>query len=274
MGFNMLESTDYVEAVLNLQPDITLGLGDVVVGQKPSLKRMEKMSDRTLDWLKELISGIRDNNEGRPRSAVFAPILPIEPEQQRYYLADLRDDLGEHISGLVIFETRSILAIPTNLNHLPRLSVREPGSPSEILEDIALGVDMFTIPFVGAATDAGIALDFSFPAVKLDECEGVLPLGIDMWSAIHSVDLSPLRQDCQCYTCVNHHRAYLQHLLNAKEMLGWVLLQLHNHHIMDQFFAGVRNSLQKGSFDHYKRLFAGIYDVELPAKTGQGPRYP
>lgn len=273
MGFNTLESADYVEAVMNLRPDIILGLGDVVIEQKPSLKRMEKMSDRTLDWLKELISGIHDNNEGRPSLAVFAPILPIEPEQQRYYLADLEDDLKGYISGLVLYKARSILAIPTSLSHLPRLSIQEPSSPYEILEDIALGVDVFTIPFIGAATDAGIALDFSFPAKKLDECEGVLPLGIDMWSSMHSVDLSPLRQDCQCYTCVNHHRAYIQHLLNAKEMLGWVLLQLHNHHIMDQFFAGVRSSLQERSFDDHKQLFARIYDVELPAKTGQGPRY-
>lgn len=273
MGYNMLESADYTEAVLSLQPDIVLGLGDVVIDQKPSLKRMEKMGDRTLDWLQELISGIRENDKGTRSSAVFATILPMEQERQRYYLESLQDDLMACISGLVVFGVNSISAIPAKLSHLPRLSVREPGSPYEILENIALGVDMFTIPFIGAATDAGIALSFSFPAVQSHDHNILLPLGIDMWSAVHSVDLSPLQHECQCYTCVNHHRAYLQHLLNAKEMLGWVLLQVHNHHIMDQFFAGARNSIQEGSFDEHKNHFARIYELDLPAKTGQGPRY-
>lgn len=274
MGFRTLESTDYVEAVQKLRPDIVLGLGDVVVGQKAGPKRMEKMGDRTLAWIKELVAAIDDGEEeGAPKMALFAPILPIEPEQQAYYLGDLKEELREHLSGLFLYQASSILSIPENLSHLPRLSISEPNSPHTLLYEISLGTDLFTIPFISAATDAGIALDFAFPPPKQSaEVKGPRPLGIDMWYPGHGVDLAALRDACRCYTCTNHHRAYVQHLLTAKEMLAWVLLQLHNHHVMDQFFEGVRRSLDEGCFDYNRTRFTKYYESELPAKTGQGPR--
>ena len=61
------------------------------------------------------------------------------------------------------------------------------------------------------------------------------PLGLDLWSPTYATDLSPLREGCECYACGSHHRAYVRHLLDAKEMLGWVLLQIHNHHTLDVF---------------------------------------
>lgn len=273
MGFRRLESTDYVTAVQKLRPDIVLGLGDVVVGQKAGPKRTEKMGDRTLAWMKDLMVAMNGDDEGFPKMALFAPILPIELEQQMHYLDDLREGLREHLSGLFLYQASSILTIPENLSHLPRLSISEPNSPHTLLYEISLGIDLFTVPFIGAATDAGIALDFAFPPPEQSaQVKGPQPLGIDMWSPEHSINLAPLRDTCQCYTCANHHRAYIQHLLGAKEMLAWVLLQLHNHHVMDEFLAGIRRSLDEESFDHYRTQFMKSYELELPAKTGQGPR--
>jgi queuine tRNA-ribosyltransferase len=136
---------------------------------------------------------------------------------------------------------------------------------------------MFTIPFIGAATDAGIALDFQFSESDAMDANNVTgsspkPLGIDLWSNSHAIDLSPIVRNCRCYACSKHHRAYLQHLLAAKEMLGWVLLQVHNHHVMDNFFSAIRSSLSRGSFETDCATFEKLYESELPAKTGQGPR--
>lgn len=273
MGFRTLESTEYVEAVQKLRPDIVLGLGDIVIGQKAGPKRTEKMGDRTLAWIKELITAIDDEDEGFPKMALFAPILPIESEQQAYYLDDLQGELREYLSGLFLYQPSSILSIPETLSHLPRFSISEPNSPHTLLYEISLGIDLFAIPFVCAATDAGIALDFEFPPPNQSaEFKGARPLGIDMWSPGHGVELAPLRDACRCYTCTNHHRAYVQHLLSAKEMLAWVLLQLHNHHVIDEFFAGVRRSLDEKSFDYNRTQFTKSYEPELPPKTGQGPR--
>ena len=268
----MLEYTDYAEAIQKLRPDVVLGMGDVLFGHKPGGKRKGVMGDRTLAWLEGLISAMDDEEDGTPRTALFAPILPIEAEQQTHYLDTLQEEFKDRVSGLVLYDSASIDAIPENLRGLPRLSLGDATTPHRLLDAMALGMDAFTVPFVGIATDAGIALSFSFPVHSDVNIEGSLPLGIDMWSSTFANDDSPLVANCQCYTCTNHHRAFVQHLLNAKEMLGWVLIQLHNHHILDVFFAGARESIHSGSLEGDRVNFRKIYAAELPAKTGQGPR--
>jgi queuine tRNA-ribosyltransferase len=247
-------------------------MGDIVVGQLPGQKRKEKMGERTQLWVNEMVNGLKVLEEGTCRTALFAPILPLPERQQSYYLMDLRDGLQQHLSGLVLYEADSVVSIPCSLSHLPRLCVEEPESPHKILDNVASGMDILTIPFIGAATDAGIALSFSFPPVQSIDGAEILPLGIDMWASEHATDLSALQKNCKCYTCANHHRAFVRHLLSAKEMLGWVLLQVHNYHVIDEFFAGLRQSLGQGSFHDDKVTFAKTYEPELPAKTGQGPR--
>jgi len=272
LGFGMLGYTDYVEAVRKLRPDIVVGMGDVLFGHKPGVKRADRMGDRTLAWINELVAGMEDGEEGTPNTALFAPILPIEAEQQSYYLDTLGDELMYFVSGFALYDLASVNAIPENMSHLPRLHLGEANSPQKLLHAIVLGVDIFTVPFITEATDAGIALDFSFPAVKERLSHPPIPLGKDMWSESFATSLKPLRSGCGCHACVNHHCAFVQHLLSAKEMLGWVLLQLHNHHIIDQFFAGVRHSISSGSFEIDTRVFENCYTADLPEKSGQGPR--
>ena len=55
-------------------------------------------------------------------------------------------------------------------------------------------------------------------------------------------------------------------------MLAWVLLQVHNHHILDQFFTGIRESLQNNTFDRERTHFSDFYARDFPQKTGEGPR--
>lgn len=267
VGFQQVSADDFVEAAKTVRPDIVVGLADLPGHEKPSMKRLEKMSDRTGVWLRTLL-------EASPEAKVFAPVLPVAKELQSYYLADLEDeDIKKHISGLAIYDTDSLASLPEGLSQLPRLSLAEASTPSRLLREISLGMDIFTIPFIDAATDAGIALSFSFvPSSKPINGGPRLPLGIDMWSLSHAADLSPLVDGCMCYACQNHHRAYLQHLLSAKEMLGWVLLQVHNHHMMNQFFSAVRDSISKGTFEDDRTTFEATYQSELPEKTGQGPR--
>lgn len=238
-------------------------MGDVLFEHKPGTKRKDVMGDRTLAWLKELTSAMEDEEDGTPRTALFAPILPIEAEQQTYYLDALQNELRDSVSGLALYNFASVDAIPENLRGLPRLSLGDATSPHRILDAIALGIDFFTVPFITDATDAGIALDFFFPAHSDASFEGRVPLGIDMWSSTFASDISPLLTNCQCYTCTNHHRAFVHHLLNAKEMLGWVLLQVHNHHIVDEFFVGARKSINNRSFDGDRVIFEKTYTTQV-----------
>jgi queuine tRNA-ribosyltransferase subunit QTRTD1 len=233
------------------------------------------MGDRTQRWLTELL---QEKEDGQ---MVFAPILPIDSYHQADYLNEISDDLAPDISGLAFYDSSLLPEIPatTSVSRLPRLSLDEPASPHQILRQVALGMDVFTIPFIGFATDAGIALIFRFPRPLPDKSAApsktgtsVRPLGIDMWTSTHATSLSPLSTSCTCYTCTSHHRAYIQHLLSAKEMLGWVLLQIHNHHVLSSFFAAIRKSINDGTIEDDTDDFSRAYESQLPEKSGQGPR--
>lgn len=273
LGFNTLECGEYVEAVQKLQPDVVVAMGDVLYGHQPGVKRAERMGDRTQSWLNALINGMKTAEPGNLNTAMFAPILPIDAEKQSWYLSALQEDFREDISGLVLYEIESAVAIPRSLVSLPRLWLGAVTGPLQILNQVAAGIDLFTIPFLNDVTDAGIALHFAFgPNVDAAQ-RPPAPLGLDLWSTSFAVDVTPLRGDCTCYTCTNHHRAYVHHLLDAKEMLAWVLLQLHNCAIMDAFFAAVRRSVSGATFEQDSADFEACYERQLPIKTGQGPRY-
>lgn len=273
-GFQVLSNKLYISYIQKLRPDIAIGLGDITYGSTPGTKRVAKMPDRTRGWLTELLS------EKDKQQMVFAPILPIDLQSQWEYLDSLADENAADIDGLALYDSSLLPDIPatTALAALPRLSLDEPASPHHILRQISLGMDIFALPFIGFATDAGIALAFSFPSAadSSESTEGtgsrLRPLGIDMWATEHATSLAPLYSSCTCWVCTSHHRAFLQHLLSAKEMLGWALLQVHNHEVVSTFFTAVRSSIKAGTFATDCETFAKAYESELPQKSGQGPR--
>lgn len=233
----------------------------------------------TQDALERLYGRSVADGQKSTTTAYFAPVLPLDNAQQSLYLDDLQDELKSHVSGLALYESSSLAQIPESLGALPRLLLSQPGGPHDLLRDVSLGGDLLTLPFVGECSDAGIALDFTFPvasdvnAKANGSASQPKALGIDLWSADTAKDVSALSEGCQCYACRKHHRAYFNHLLNAKEMAAWALLQMHNYHVMDVFFAGVRESIQRGTFEEDVLSFNHVYVSELPQRTGEGPRY-
>ncbi|TGO23255.1 hypothetical protein BPAE_0138g00080 [Botrytis paeoniae] len=271
-GFQPLSNKSYIDSIATLRPDIAIGLADVPYSTIAGAKRTAKMGDRSGQWLAQLLA---DKVKEQP---VFAPVLPIDYQSQWEYINYISDELVDEVSGLAFYDSNLLPEIPetTAMSLLPRLSLDEPSSPHHVLRQISLGMDIFTIPFINFATDAGIALTFEFPSPtnsqSSNESSSVLPLGIDMWTTAHATSLLPLSEFCKCYACTSHHRAFIQHLLSAKEMLGWVLLQVHNHYVLSEFFTSIRKSIKEGTFEKGCEEFARRYDSELPEKSGQGPR--
>ncbi|KAL5380572.1 hypothetical protein DPSP01_007636 [Paraphaeosphaeria sporulosa] len=273
VGYKSVSSEYYAAAARKLQPDVVVGMADIPFGQATiGIKRKDKMSDRTEAWLRHLVATRTAMAPGEPRFAIFAPILPIERDLQSWYLEHLLDDMADSISGVAIYDAFLLDDLPDALHHLPRLSLHVPASPHELLRQVSLGMDLLTVPFISSATDAGIALDFTFPPPDKVNGSGRQTLGIDMWHAEHALALAPLSNGCRCYACTKHHRAYVQHLLSAKEMLGWFLIQVHNHAVVESFFTSIRSSIDAGTFDAHVAAFEAYYEPQLPEKTGQGPR--
>lgn len=236
------------------------------------------MVDRTHAWTRDALEQLYGDavpEQEKSKSAYFAPVLPLDNAQQSLYLDDLESEFRWDISGLALYQSASLGFVPESLAHLPRLLFSEPETPHTILRDVSLGADLLTTPLQGAASDGGIAMEFTFPApAALQESKSEpRPLGIDLWTGDHTTDTSPLGEGCECYACKNYHRAYIHHLLLAKEMTAWALLQVHNFHVMDTFFAGVRESIQRGSFEQDIEAFARVYATSMPESSGKGPRY-
>jgi queuine tRNA-ribosyltransferase subunit QTRTD1 len=267
----MLDVDQYVEAVQSLAPDIVVCLADIP--PDPGVKRREKMVDRTWPWTLRMIKKLgQRETRGERYPAVLAPILPIDNHQQAMYLEDLLEH-KESVHGLALYSPSSISAIPTLYENHPLFLFASPSDPHALLSYISLGIDIFTIPFINECSDGGIALTFSFPDSPPHESmlSSPLPLGMDMWFLQYATEGLPLVQSCECLACLKHHRSYVNHLLNSKEMLGWTLLQLHNIHTMEKFFKSVRLSIENGTFEADVDKFARRYEKALPKSTGNLP---
>ncbi|KAG5925210.1 hypothetical protein E4U42_004443 [Claviceps africana] len=289
-GFASVNVAQYVAAVEKLRPDVVVPLADSLhTSTTPASKKLVKMVEHTEEWVDDFLRRF----ESRQRLdelgiSVFAPVLPVEMPLQWEYLRHLAEDVAESLSGLAVYDANLLPHLNgyKPLVPLPKLSFDQPKSPHDLLRQVSLGVDLCALPFVNSMSDAGIALTFSFPpspspspypSPSPGEASGhaaLEPLGINMWSEEHRTAVVPLQEGCECHTCTKHHRAYLKHLLNAREMLGWNLLQIHNHHVVDKFFEGIRAELSKsvGHFEESSRRFSSKYEPALPDGTGERPR--
>lgn len=121
-------------------------------------------------------------------------------------------------------------ALPTNT---PRYLMGV-GNPTTLLEAVACGVDMFDCVLPTRTARLGTAFS----------SEGRLNLK----NARFTRDLGPLDPTCGCPTCTTYSRAYLRHLVNTKEMLGAVLLTIHNLHFLLELMRTARAAIIEGTF--------------------------
>jgi queuine tRNA-ribosyltransferase accessory subunit len=246
-------------------------MADVIPAGPASLKRVEKSADRTHAWLRDGSEQLSAQRSSSTMPAIFAAVPSVDNVQQSLYLQDLAEEYRHSLSGLALYSSATAVDLPQALIDLPRMCLSDPKSPHDILNDMALGMDLLCVPFVGSTSDHGIAFTFDFPGPSPVNIVSQ-PLGIDLWSASNDASLSPLSLGCTCFTCTRHHKAYLHHLLQAKEMLAWTLLQLHNLATMDRFFEACRRSIAQGTFEEDVESFHRNYEAEMPSKTGLGPR--
>ncbi|PHH62191.1 hypothetical protein CDD81_7385 [Ophiocordyceps australis] len=252
-GFASLPIAEYAAAVESLRPDVAIAPSDALHSSTtPASKKLVKMAERTEEWLDCFLEhfGSRERLDELGIS-VFAPILPVELPMQWMYLEHLAENVTDKLSGLALYGVAILPELQRYQTLLPltRLSLDPVNTPHQLLRQISLGIDLCTLAFINTVSDSGVAFSFSFPAPRVSK---PVPLGINM----------------------HHHRAYLQHLLNAKEMLGWNLLQIHNHDVVSKFFVGIRQSLSQGLevFEGERKRFTEAYEAEFAEGSGERPR--
>jgi len=99
------------------------------------------------------------------------------------------------------------------------------------------GIDLFDTSYAVKMTDAGHAFVFSLDIESdLDSYNQQKQQTINLWDINYRNDDQPLLAGCQCYSCKNHTRAYVHHLLSTHEMLATVLLMRYNMFILWKIF--------------------------------------
>ena len=126
------------------------------------------------------------------------------------------------------------------------------GKPDDLIGAVKRGVDMFDCVLPTRSGRTGQAFT----------SRGT----VNIKNARHILDKRPLDNNCDCHTCKNFSRAYLHHLFKAQEILGLMLLSLHNIHFYITLMKNMRNSIKLREFDKFEKIFLEKYysgDIEL-----------
>ncbi len=245
----------------NLGSTIAMAFDECV--ENPSTFEYSKQScERTTRWLirckdeherlnalcdtvnkKQLLFGI---NQG----CTF-PELRVKHMQE---IAKLDLD-GYAIGGLAVGEPAPVMyeIIDAVEPHMPDNKIRYlmgVGTPVNILEGVYRGVDLFDCVMPSRNARHG----------HLFTWNGILNIN----NACFEKDIRPVDENCDCPVCRHHSRAYLRHLLKAKEVLGLRLAVMHNLYFYNSLMEKIRENIENDTYDEFYNKYRQILDKRAP----------
>ena len=119
------------------------------------------------------------------------------------------------------------------------------GTPAQLVELVARGVDMFDCVLPTRVARNGTAFTRKG--------------SISIKAGAYKADFRPIEQDCDCFACRHFTRAYLRHLLNVGEILGLRMLSVHNTRMYLRVMEDVRAAMAAGTFAEFRREFSAGY---------------
>ena len=159
------------------------------------------------------------------------------------YISSLDLD-GYSIGGLAVGESHEEMyhILDVTVPHLPQdrpVYLMGVGTPANILEGIERGVDFF---------------DCVYPSRNGRHGHVYTHLGkLNLFNARYELDESPIEEGCECPACRNFSRAYIRHLLKAKEMLGMRLCVLHNLYFYNTLVRDAREAILNSNYSCFKK---------------------
>ena len=205
---------------------------------------------RTTRWLVRCKEKMRQLNE--QKDTINRSQLLFGINQGAIY-EDIRIDHAKRISeleldgyaigGLAVGETHEQMyhILDVTVPHLPRNKptyLMGVGTPANILEGVERGVDFF---------------DCVYPTRNGRHGHAYTNEGkINLLNQRFEKDMRPIEEGCGCPVCQHYSRAYIRHLLKAKEMLGMRLLVMHNLYFYNNMMEEIRDALDEGRFASYK----------------------
>jgi queuine tRNA-ribosyltransferase len=209
---------------------------------------VEKAMQRTHRWAEECLQA-KTRKDQALFGIVQGGIFPDLRQQSAEFLTKLPFP-GFAIGGLSVGESKTEMHAMLEVLD-PLLPEDKPrylmgvGSPEDLINGIMRGIDIF---------------DCVLPTRLARHQSAFTPTGrINLVNAAFIHDASPIDETCDCYTCSHFSRAYIRHLIMAKEMLAATLVSIHNIYTLLRIVRRSRQAILEGTFDSYAKQFLKTY---------------
>lgn len=200
----------------------------------------ERAMERTHAWAIRCLEA-----KSRPDQALFGivqgGVFPDLRQQSAEFIAGLNFP-GNAIGGLSVGETKeemhAVLEVVDRIlpEDKPRYLMGV-GTLEDMVNGVRRGIDIF---------------DCVLPTRLARHHAAMIPGGrLNLVNAAYARDGNPIDENCRCYTCLNFSRAYLRHLIIAKEMLSATLLSIHNLHTLLQLARQMRQAILERRFESF-----------------------
>ncbi len=238
-----------------LDSDIQMQLDEcVALPAKP--KEIEKAMEMSLRWAERCKAAFGK----QPGKAMFGIVQGGDNEALRVRSAEALKALdlkGYAVGGLAVGEPQAVMLAMLEAT-CPVLPEEKPrylmgvGTPNDILQSVARGIDMFDCVMPTRAGRHGLAYTRRGK--------------INLRNARHADDHRPLDEESSCPAARDYSRAYLHHLVRSGEALGGMLLSWNNVSYYQDLTRGIRGAIEKGRFaDHSAETHEGWARGDLPA---------
>ncbi len=240
----------------NLGSTIAMAFDECV--ENPAEYKYSKEScERTTRWLKRCQAKMRELNMREdtinPQQLLFGINQGCTYKDLRVNhmkeIAELNLD-GYAIGGLAVGEPSEVMydIIENVTPHMPENKIRYlmgVGTPVNILNAVERGVDLFDCVMPSRNARHG----------HLFTTKGIININNQKYER----DMTPIDENCECPVCRQYSKAYIRHLLKAKEMLSQRLLVMHNLWFYNKLMEDIRLALDEGRFAEFKREKEEIY---------------
>ncbi len=227
---------------------------DQCIAYGASEKQVRQAMERTHRWAQECFDTHQASPTGEAAGQALFGIVQggVFPEL-RDESARVISDIPFHgyaVGGLAVGENKEQMYRFTSqvANLLPTDKPRYlmgVGSPEDLVEGVARGIDMF---------------DCALPTRVARNGSLFTPEGrVDIAKSRYAEQQGPLDETCDCYTCRNYSAGYLRHLFRAKELLGLRLASIHNLRFVLSLMERIRASILEDRFDVFRRDFLAVY---------------
>lgn len=244
----------------NLGSTIAMAFDECV--ENPAEYAYSKAScERTTCWLKRCQAKMKELNMREdtinPEQLLFGINQGCTYKDLRVNhmkeIADLDLD-GYAIGGLAVGEPTEVMyeIIENVTPEMPRDKIRYlmgVGTPVNILNAVERGIDLFDCVMPSRNARHG----------HLFTTKGIININNQKYER----DMTPIDEECDCPVCRQYSKAYIRHLLKAKEMLSQRLLVMHNLWFYNKLMEDIRNALDKGQFSEFKKEKQEIYGKRI-----------